>query len=115
MDYQQTPPPIPASEYEYDIPARAKTWLLESILITIFCCLPFGIVGMVYAIKVNSLHDQTRYEESERASKNAKKWTLIGLTIGIIIGLVYLISAAIMGSMGSISNINLGGPEAVYF
>ncbi len=115
MEYQQTPPPIPASEYDYDIPARAKTWLLESILVTIFCCLPFGIVGMVYAIKVNSLHDQTRYEESKRASINAKKWMLIGLIIGLIFGVIYLVSVALMGSMGSFPEMNLGGPEAVYF
>lgn len=115
MEYQQTPPPIPGAQDEYSIPKRAKTWLLESILVTIFCCLPFGIVGMVYAIKVNSLHDQTRYEESKRASKNAKRWTLIGLTIGIILGIIYLVTVAILGSMGSFSNINLGGPEAVYF
>lgn len=24
-----------------------KTWLVESILVTLFCCLPFGIVGIV--------------------------------------------------------------------
>ncbi|WP_419184195.1 DUF2752 domain-containing protein [Xiashengella succiniciproducens] len=31
-----------------------KTWLGESILVTIFCCLPFGIAGIVNASKVES-------------------------------------------------------------
>src|SRR5574344_900091 len=26
-----------------------KTWLVESILVTILCCLPFGIVGIINA------------------------------------------------------------------
>ena len=28
---------------------QPKTWLVESILVTLFCCLPFGIVGIVNA------------------------------------------------------------------
>lgn len=117
MEYQQTPPPTPVTPpvthfaKEHHIPPRAKTWLLESILITIFCCLPFGIVGIVYAIKVNSLHDQTRYEESRRASENAKKWTMIGLTIGIL----YLAFIAVMVLVGSKSTINLQGAQPLYF
>ena len=31
-----------------------KTWLVESILVTLFCCLPFGIAGIVNASKVES-------------------------------------------------------------
>ena len=56
-----TPPPAPVennSNHEAE-PASVKiaprTWLVESILITVLCCLPFGIVGIVYASKVSSL------------------------------------------------------------
>lgn len=117
MENQQTPPPFPPTphtppSYEYDIPKRAKSWLVESILITIFCCLPFGIVGIVYAVKVNSLHDQTRYEESRRASKNAKRWVLIGL----MIGLVYLAFIIIMVFLGSLSEFSMPtGPDSLHF
>ena len=112
--YTQSPtPPIPPTPpvMENHIPVRAKTWLVESILATIFCCLPFGIAGIVNAIKVNSLHDQTRYEESRRASKNAKKWTMVALTIGIL----YLVFILIMASAGSLSDISLPGTDSVYF
>ncbi len=27
-----------------------KTWLIHSILVTIFCCLPLGIIGIIQAI-----------------------------------------------------------------
>ena len=30
-----------------------KTWMAESILVTILCCLPFGIIGIVNAAKVS--------------------------------------------------------------
>lgn len=35
-----------------------KTWMAESILVTVFCCLPFGIAGIVFASKVSSLYAQ---------------------------------------------------------
>lgn len=63
-----------------------KNWLVESILVTIFCCWPFGIAGIIAANKVDSLYYMGDYDSSERASRNAKKWTLIGffITIGLI-------------------------------
>ena len=102
-----TPPPPPQS----DIPVRPKTWLVESILITILCCLPFGIVGIVNAAKVNSLYDQGLYDESIRVSKNAKKWAMFGLIGGII----YLIFVIIIVSMGWFTGMNLPGSEGLTF
>lgn len=112
MEYQESPPPL-EYEYENDIPPRPKTWLLESILATLFCCLPFGIIGIVNAVRVNSLHDQTLYEESQRASANAKRWTLIAFGIGVL----YLVFILIMFSIGSFSEISLPttGSEPLYF
>ncbi|MFW6225202.1 MAG: CD225/dispanin family protein [Bacteroidota bacterium] len=70
-----------------------KTWLAESILVTLFCCLPFGIAGIVNAAKVESRFYAGDTEGSQRASDNAKKWTTTGFWIGIVIGVIYLIAA----------------------
>ena len=32
-----------------------KNWLVESILVTLFCCLPLGIAGIINASKVEGL------------------------------------------------------------
>ncbi len=66
------------------------TWLAESIIATILCCVPFGIVGIVYATKVSSLYQQGRYEEAERASRNAKTWTLVSVGVGLIVNIIIL-------------------------
>lgn len=71
--------------------ACPKTWMAESILVTIFCCLPFGIAGIVYAAKVSALYAAGRTEEAEAASKNAGKWTKIGFIVGLIVIVVYTI------------------------
>ena len=68
---------------------QPKTWLLESILVTLFCCLPLGIAGIVYAAKVNSLWASGNEEAAIQASANAAKWTKYGLIGGIIIYVIY--------------------------
>lgn len=72
-----------------------KTWLAESILVTIFCCLPFGIVGIVNASKVSALYAQGRYSEAEMRSANAKKWVKVAFIIGIVWIVITIIANAI--------------------
>ena len=72
-----------------------KTWLLESILVTLFCCLPFGIVGIVNAAKVESRFYAGDIEGAKRASQEAGKWTKVSFWIGIAVGVIYVIVVAI--------------------
>ncbi len=64
-----------------------KTYLLESILATIFCCLPFGIAGIVNAAKVDSRWDNGDFEGARRASIEAKKWTTWSFYAGLVVGI----------------------------
>lgn len=72
-------------------PTVPKNWLVESILVTIFCCLPFGIAGIVNASQVNSRYAAGDYEGAERASKEAGKWTKIAFFIGLGLLALYLL------------------------
>jgi len=71
--------------------ARPKQWLVESILVTIFCCLPLGIIGIVNAANVNARFDAGDYEGALRASKEAGRWTKIGFWISIACWVAYLL------------------------
>ncbi len=62
---------------------RPKNWLVESILVTILCCLPFGIVGIISAANVNTRFDAGDFEGADKASKEAGKWTKIGFWVGL--------------------------------
>ena len=68
-----------------------KNYLVESILVTIFCCLPFGIAGIVNATKVESLYSAGDIAGAEAAAANAKKWTKIGLYVGIGLAVLMII------------------------
>lgn len=73
------PPPPPSSSGQ----AMPKKYLVESILATLFCCLPLGVAGIVFASKVESLYKAGAYAEAQEASRKAKMFSLIALGVGI--------------------------------
>jgi hypothetical protein len=77
-----------------------KTWLVESILVTILCCLPFGIAGIVNAAKVESRFYSGDIDGAHRASSEAGKWTKIGFWLGIAGIVLYFIFVVIVGVAG---------------
>ena len=74
-----------------------KNHLVEAILVTLFCCLPFGIVGIVNAARVESAFYSGDEMEAERLSREALKWSKIGLFIGIGVYLLYIVFVVLAG------------------
>lgn len=70
-------------------------YLVVGILTTIFCCLPFGIVSIVYAAQVNSKWFSGDQEGAMNASKNAKMWAWISFGISVAGFIIWAILAAI--------------------
>lgn len=64
---------------------KPKNYLIESILVTLCCCLPIGIAGIVYAAQVDSKWDSGNYAGAQEAAANAKKFVLIAFAIGIVV------------------------------
>lgn len=86
-------PPVPpvASESSSKSPECPKTWLVESILATCLCCLPFGVVGIVYAAKVDSAYMQKEYELAAKYSRMARNWTLAAVGSMVLLIILYLL------------------------
>ena len=90
-DYLQTADEQPAP------PSMPDNYLALAIISTIFCCLPFGVVSIVYAAQVESLYLQGRYEEAVDKSNKAFKWAIASAaTIAAIMMLYVLILLIIM-------------------
>ena len=49
-----------------------KTWLVESILVTCFCCLPLGIMGIINSTKIETAYREGNFDEAQKSSENAK-------------------------------------------
>ena len=67
---------------------KIPTYLWQSIVATLFCCLPFGVVGIVFAAKVNNLLVGGQIDAAREASKNAKKWTNISVIVTLVLVLI---------------------------
>lgn len=93
-DYQQAtyerpaPPPMPDNH------------LVWAILSTIFCCLPFGVVSIVYATQVESLYLQGRYEEAVDKSNKAFKWAIAAAATVAAIMMLYVLFLLIIMILG---------------
>lgn len=75
-----------------------KNHLVEAILVTIFCCLPFGIVGIINAARVENAFYSGDEMEAERLSREALKWTKIGLFVGIGWVVLYFLLMVVYGA-----------------
>lgn len=63
---------------------KPDNFLVWSILTTVLCCVPTGIVAIVYANKVDTLWAMEKQQEAIGAAKNAKMWTFISLGLGLL-------------------------------
>ncbi len=72
-------------------PIKPSNNLVWAILTTIFCCLPLGVVSIVYALQVDSLWAQGLYEEARRSARNARNWALASAISVFAIMLLYII------------------------
>lgn len=107
------PPPPPASAYGstgygFAPPQQAPpNNLVWGILTTVFCCLPFGIVSIVYAAKVDGQWASGQYALAEESSKKARTWAIVaaavtagGIALYLLGVMVFGISAYTMHSTG---------------
>jgi hypothetical protein len=83
---------------------RPSNYLVPAILATLFCCLPGGIVSIVYAAQVNSKWDSGDYNGALNAAKNAKTWFWISFGVGLVVVVVWVIAAIASASTSNTSS-----------
>ncbi len=60
------------------------TNLVWAIITTVLCCLPAGIVAIVYALKVTNKYQQGDIEGAKRASETGAWWCIASIILGIL-------------------------------
>ena len=78
-----------------------KTWLVESILVTIFCCQILGIISIIFAAGVESKFYRGDIAGAESASRTAKTLVMVSAGIGVllIVSFIAFGGMAILASM----------------
>lgn len=59
------------------------THLVPAIIVTLCCCLPFGIVAIVKSCQVSTLYAQGNYDAALITSADAQKWVIWAVVCGI--------------------------------
>lgn len=81
-----------------------KNWLIESILVTVLCCLPLGIIGIINASSVEGKFANGDIEGAAKAAQMAKTMVLISAIsgfIGIFIWVIFFGGMALLGIANS--------------
>ncbi len=86
-----TAPPPP----QYGAPTHIDNNLIWAILATICCCVPTGIVAIVFAAQVNSKLAQGDVAGARRYANNARTWAVISAVLGAITGVIYFFGTVV--------------------
>ncbi|QJP33133.1 CD225/dispanin family protein [Nonlabens sp. Ci31] len=66
-----------------------KTWLAESIIVTILCCQIFGIIAIIYSSQVESKHRIGDIQGALDSSRKAKNWVIAAVATGVVLIAVF--------------------------
>ena len=92
------PPAYSSSQIQPNIP----NYLWQSIVATVLCCMPFGVVAIVFSAKVDGLVARGDIAGANAASKSAKNWMIAAAASGGAIVLIYVVMVIIAASSGNL-------------
>jgi len=83
---------------------KPDNFMVWAVLCTVFCCLPFGIVSIIQASKVNNLWSSGDYDGAMDAANKAKTWFWWGFGVGLAVIIIYSIILVLGGFAAIINN-----------
>jgi hypothetical protein len=68
-------------------------YLAPAILSTLFCCLPFGIVAIIYAAQVDSKVAAGDYAGALDSSNRAKTWSIASAVSAAVLVVLFALAS----------------------
>ena len=85
-----TPPPAPG------VPPSNNSLvlgILATVVSVMFCCLPHGLISLIFALQVNKKTAAGDVQGAVSAAKQAKTWAIVSLVVSV----AWLVIAIILG------------------
>ena len=80
-----------AGPAQYTRSVSIQNNLILAIFSTICCCMPFGVVSIVYAAQVDGLASRGEVARAQEAADKAKTWATASIVCGLIASLAYIL------------------------
>ena len=87
-------------------PSYVPNHLVWAILSTLFCCLPLGIVSIVYASQVDGKRAAGDIAGAREASGKAKFWAMLSAGLALIPITLYLVFVLFLGGLGVLGGLS---------
>lgn len=90
---EEVPPPPPVQQ--------VPNYLVQSILVTILCCLPLGIPAIIFAAQVNGKLQSGDIQGALSASKSARTFCWISFGLGLaamVIWVAFMVMGVVLGN-----------------
>jgi hypothetical protein len=100
MSYGAPPPANPYGGSPYGGAAAGpppSNNLVWAILSTILCCLPLGVVSIVYAAQVNGKWQSGDAHGANESARKAKQFAIASAVVGLVFSLLYIILVVAVG------------------
>jgi hypothetical protein len=66
-------------------------YMMPALLTTLFCCMPFGMMALIYAGKVNEAKEEDDLEAALEASRKARRWYRRAVFTSLSLLAIYLV------------------------
>ena len=91
----------PSPPAESQSGARApRAYLGWSVVVSIACFLPLGLVAIYYGFRTNRALVEGRLDDAARASRVTRRWLVVTIAVGL---LVYVAIGAVFVLLGAFS------------
>lgn len=92
------PPPPSTPAYGGPPPSqKPDNYLVWAILSTIFCCLPLGVVSIVYAAQVDTKWNAGDATGALQSSERARKFALYSAIAAVVVAILWIIFVVMLG------------------
>jgi len=102
-EYGAPPPPSPGYYPTTMGGTPPPNHLVWAILSTVLCCLPLGVVSIVFAAQVNSKWQAGDLAGAADASAKARNFAMWSAIAGVAGAVIWILAVVVLGTLGSSS------------